>query len=140
MYPKLLIIIRNNQFCVQDTTFSQFRFKKGQKTEFYDPEIVTADNKNAIETPFLVVSRPQKGMGGITIGFQEKSNFFSSISLDLGVKIAVFPQGGRLTPPPTADRVKIIRKKILFLSFFQCKLEGRVLIEPRNANVCTAEL
>ena len=107
MYPKLLIIIRNNQFCVQDTTFSQFRFKKGQKNEFYDPEIVTADNKNAIETPFLVVLRPQKGMGGITIGFQEKSNFFSSISLDLGVKIAVFPQGGRLTPPPTAGRVKM---------------------------------
>ena len=111
MYPKLFIIIRNNQFCVQDTTFSQFRFKKGQKTEFYDPEIVTADNKNAIETPFLVVLRPQKGMGGITIGFQEKSNFFNSISLDLGVKIAVFPQGGRLTPPPTADRVNLHKKQ-----------------------------
>ena len=30
----------------------------------------------------------------------EKSNFFSSVSLDLGVEIGVFPQGGRLTPPP----------------------------------------
>ena len=33
------------------------------------PEIVTANNKNAIETPFLAVLSPQKGMGGIPIGF-----------------------------------------------------------------------
>ena len=26
-----------------------------KKAKFYDPEIVTADNKNAIETPFLAV-------------------------------------------------------------------------------------
>ena len=31
------------------------------KNKFLDPEFVTADNKNAIETPFL---SPQKGMGG----------------------------------------------------------------------------
>ena len=43
--------------------------KKGQKTEFYDPEIVTADNKNAIKNTYLAVLRPQKGMGGFTIGF-----------------------------------------------------------------------
>ena len=89
MYPKLLIIIRNNQFCAQDTTFSQFRFKKGQKTEFYDPEIVTADNKNAIETPFLVVLSPQKTMVGISIGFWEKS----IVSLKCA-KIAFFVQRG----------------------------------------------
>ena len=100
MYPKLLIIIRNNQFCVQDTTFSQFRFKKGQKTEFYDPEIVTADNKNAIETPFLAVLSPQKGMGGIPIGLQEKSNFLGSIGPTKSAEIAIFVQGGALKAPP----------------------------------------
>jgi len=47
--------------------------------KFYDPEIVTADYKKAIETPFFAVLSPQKGMRGIPIGFWEKSNFFSSI-------------------------------------------------------------
>ena len=40
-------------------------------------EIVTADNKNAIETPFLAVLSPQKVMRGIPIGFWEKSNFLA---------------------------------------------------------------
>ena len=51
-------------------------------------------NKNAIETPFLAVSSPQKGMRGIPIGFWEKSNFFGSIGSLKGAKIAIFVQGG----------------------------------------------
>ena len=43
-------------------------------------------------------------MGGTPIGFWEKSNFFSSVSLDLGVIIAVSLRGV-LNAPPTADRV-----------------------------------
>ena len=53
--------------------------KKAKKNEFHDPEIFSADDKNAIETLFLAVSSPQKGMRGIPIGFWEKSNFFGSI-------------------------------------------------------------
>ena len=68
--------------------------KKAKKNEFYDPEIVSADDKNAIETPFLAVSSPQKGMRGIPIGFWEKSNFFGSIGSLKGAKIAIFVQGG----------------------------------------------
>ena len=52
---------------------------KKAKNEFYDPEIVTADDKNAIETPFFPILSTQKGMTGIPIGFWEKSNFFGSI-------------------------------------------------------------
>ena len=68
--------------------------KNLQKNKFYDPEIGTTDNKNAIETPFLAVSSPQKGMRGIPIGFWEKSNFFGSIGSLKGAKIAIFVQGG----------------------------------------------
>ena len=71
-----------------------FASKKAKKNEFYDPEIVSADDKNAIETPFLAVSSPQKGMRGIPIGFWEKSNFFGSIGSLKGAKIAIFVQGG----------------------------------------------
>ena len=89
MYPKLLIIIRNNQFCVQDTTFSQFRFKKGQKTKFYDPEIVTANNKIAIGTSLWV----QEG----SPLFSGESQIFSA-QLDhkniKDAKIAIFVPGG----------------------------------------------
>jgi len=67
-----------------------FASKKAKKTEFYDPEIVSADDKNAIETPFLAVLSPQKDMRGIPIGFWEKSNFFSSIGSLKGAKIAIF--------------------------------------------------
>jgi len=52
-------------------------------------DFVNADNKNAIETPFFTISSPQKGMGGTPIGFWEKSNFFSSVSLDLGIVIVI---------------------------------------------------
>ena len=41
-----------------------FNFK-GLKMTFY--EIVTADNKNAIETPFFAILSPQKGMEGFVI-------------------------------------------------------------------------
>ena len=37
-----------------------FASKKAKKNEFYDLEIVSADDKNAIETPFLAVLSPQK--------------------------------------------------------------------------------
>ena len=70
------------------------KYKKKAKNEFYDLEIVSVDNKNAIETPFLAVSSPQKGMRGIPIGFWEKSNFFGSIGSLKGAKIAIFVQGG----------------------------------------------
>ena len=35
--------------------------------EFYDPEIGTADNENALETPFFTILSPKKGMGGFVI-------------------------------------------------------------------------
>jgi len=47
---------------------------KRLKTKFQDPDFVTADNKNAIETPFFAISEPQKGIGGTPIGFWEESN------------------------------------------------------------------
>ena len=53
-----------------------------------------ADNKNAIETPFLAVLSPQKSMRGIPIGFWDKSNFFGSIGSLKGVKITIFVLGG----------------------------------------------
>ena len=52
---------------VLDNNFSHFSLKKGQKTKFYDPEIGTADDKNAIKTPFFAILSPQKGMGGLVI-------------------------------------------------------------------------
>ena len=38
--------------------FSHFSLKKGQKTKFQDPEFITADNINAIETLFFAISNP----------------------------------------------------------------------------------
>ena len=35
--------------------------------EFHDLKIGTADNKNALETPFFVILSPQKGMEGFVI-------------------------------------------------------------------------
>ena len=35
--------------------------------QFYDPEIGTADDKNAIKTPFFAILSSQKGMGGFVI-------------------------------------------------------------------------
>ena len=59
MYPNL--------FRMLDINFSHFILKKGQKTKFYDPEFGTADDKNAIKTPFFAILSPQKGMGGFVI-------------------------------------------------------------------------
>ena len=67
--------------------------KKGLKNEFYDPEIVSAEDKNAIETPFLVDLSPQKSMGGIVIDIWEKSNFFGSFGSQKGAKNVIFVQG-----------------------------------------------
>ena len=36
--------------------------------QIQDPEFVTTNNKNAIETPFLAISSPQKAMIGINKG------------------------------------------------------------------------
>ena len=66
MYPKLLIII---SFIYRILSLVILASKKAKKNKIYDLEIRLANNKNAIETPFLAVLRPQKGMGGITIGF-----------------------------------------------------------------------
>ena len=41
--------------------------KKCLKNKFQDPEFVTANNKNAIETPFFAILSPQKGMEGFVI-------------------------------------------------------------------------
>ena len=38
-----------------------------KKNESYDPEIGTADNKNALETPFFAILNPKKGLGGFII-------------------------------------------------------------------------
>ena len=73
--------------------------KKAKKNEFYDPEIVTADNKNAIETFFLVYLGPQKSMGGIVIDILEKSNFFGSIGSQKGAENLIFIRVGHLNPP-----------------------------------------
>ena len=62
MYPKLLIIVRKNYFLVYDNNFSHISLKKGIKNEFLDLEIGTANNKNAIKTPFFAILSPQKSI------------------------------------------------------------------------------
>ena len=99
LHPKFEKMIKNTQnvpktvdnyFLVQDNNFSHFSLKKGQKTEFYDLEIGTADDKNAIKTPFFTILSPQKGMGGFVIDIQEKSRSLGSLgSLFFGV-IGIF--------------------------------------------------
>ena len=64
-YPLIRLSL---QIRVHDISFSHFSLKKGQKTKFQDQEFVTADNKNAIETPFFAILRPRKSIGGILIG------------------------------------------------------------------------
>ena len=56
----------------------------------HSKKIVTADNKNPIETAFLAVSSPQKDMKCNHIGFWEKSNFFGSIGSLKDAQIAIF--------------------------------------------------
>ena len=117
MYPKLLVIIRNNQFLVQDNNFSHFSLKKGKKKQFLDPEIGTADNKNAVKTPFFAILSPQKDMGGFVIDIQEKSQSLGSLgSLFLGV-IAIFWQGEG-NAPPYRSRVNIIVLRLIILMFY----------------------
>ena len=52
------------------------------------------DYKNAIETQFKAILRPQKSMGGIVIDIWEKSNFFGSFGSQKGAKNTTFVQGG----------------------------------------------
>ena len=58
--------------------FETKQYEKRLKTEFLDPEIGTADNKNAIKTPFHAILSPKKGMGGFVIDIQEKSQSLGS--------------------------------------------------------------
>ena len=76
--------------------FLSFYPQKRLKNEFHDPEIVTADDKNAIETPFLAVLNPQKGMGG-------KVKFFGLNWIKKSAEIAIFVQGGFKSPPPSTE-------------------------------------
>ena len=62
-----------------------------------DQEIVTADNKNAIQPPFSAILSPQKGIGGFVKDIWEKSESLGILgSLFLGV-IAIFCQGAENT-------------------------------------------
>ena len=63
-----------------------------------DPDFCPANNKNAIETPFLASSSPRKSMGGIVIDILEKSNFFGSFGSQKGAKN--FYSGRALKAPP----------------------------------------
>ena len=112
MCPKLLIIIGNNQFWILDTNFSHFSPKKAKKNVFSDPNFGPGDDKNAIETRFQAILRPQKSMGGIVIAIWEKSNFFGSIGSLKCTKNAIFLQGGQNLPPPASCRVNLDKVKI----------------------------
>ena len=68
-------------------------FGKIKYTAFSDPNFGPTDNKNAIETYFQAILRPQKSMGGIVIDIWEKSNFFGPFGSLKGAKNAVFIQG-----------------------------------------------
>ena len=59
--------------------FSYFSLKKGQKNKFQDPEFVTTNNKNAIETPHR---------------FIEKVKFLGSIAPKKSAEIAIDVLGG----------------------------------------------
>ena len=88
----------------------------------YDPEIVTSDDKNAIETPFLAVLSPQKGMRGIPIGFWEKSNCFGSIGSLKGAKLPILFRRSFKSPPPSC---RVNRNPHFYFKSFSGSKESR---------------
>ena len=68
MYPELLkITIVAISFGFRITILFILVSKKAKKNEFYNPEIGTADNKNALKPPFFAILSPKNGMGGFVI-------------------------------------------------------------------------
>ena len=51
-------------FLVWDINFGHFNPKKGQKTEFLDPKIVTTDDKNAPKFQFRQFGASKSVLGG----------------------------------------------------------------------------
>jgi len=69
---------------------SLFSLKKGQKKNFKIWDLSSLRKKMLyLETHFFAISIVQKDMGGLPIGFWEKSIFFGSI---VSQKITIFVQ------------------------------------------------
>ena len=96
MYQKLLIIIRNNQFRVQDISFRQFSFNKGQNLKI---QYLSLPPTKMLQKPLFCLFKPPKEHGRHCHRYLGIVTFFWSIGSQKGAKNVIFLQGGHLKPP-----------------------------------------
>ena len=109
MYPKLLIIIRENQFLVQDINFSHFCHKKRPKKTNLKIQNLSPPTKKLIQKPLF-----RYFMIGILIDLQYRKSqiFWAQLDQKLVLKLPILFGGGKLKAPLLVGLITI--KKFIF--------------------------
>ena len=106
MYPKLLIIIRNNQFWVQDINFRVFSLKRMPKKQISRSGICHHQQQKCYRNPFFCHFKPPKEYGRHCHRYLGKVKFFwGNLDHKQVPKMRLLFRAGFKSPPPSC-RVK----------------------------------